>query len=102
MGVMTGPWLVVKWIGIAILLFYLALLVVAIWRYRRKLTRFRSGLFLPLVVGNFVGLSVPWIFEEVVLTRVCFVVAHAIYLYGLAVLVNALAHQDESLLKADS
>ncbi len=101
-GVMTGPWLIVKSVGIAILLLYLVLVVVATWRFRGKLSRLRFGLFAPLVVGNFVGLSIPWIFEEVVLTRICFVAAHVVYLYGLAILVKAMAHQDEVLLRADS
>jgi hypothetical protein len=101
-GVMTGPCLIVKWLGIGILLLYLGSLVVAIWVSRGKVSRLRFGLVAPLVIGNFVGLSLPSIFEEVALTRICFVVAHGIYLYGLAILVRAMAHQDEGLLRAES
>ncbi len=97
-----GPCLIVKWVGIGTLLLYLASLVVAIWQFRGKLSRLRFGLFAPLVVGNFVGLSLPWIFEEAVVTRICFVVAHVAYLYCLAILVKAMVHQDGVLLRADS
>ena len=80
----------------------MAALVVAILRFRGKLSRLRFGLWAPIVMGNFIGLSVPLIFERVVVTRICFVVADVIYLYGLTVLVRAIAGQHQVLLKADS
>jgi hypothetical protein len=94
---MTGSWLIVKWMGITVLGLYLVLILVAIWRFRAKALRLRSGLYLPVIVGNFIWLSVPSIFENVAVTRMCFVVAHAIYLGGIAILVKGLAQKDEEL-----
>ena len=100
-GVMTGPWLIVKWIGIAVLMLYLVLMLVAIWRFRVKLSRMRIGFYMPMILGNFVSLSVPSIFENVIVTRSCFVVAHVIYIVGIVILVGGLVRKDqESLLKA--
>ena len=102
-GVMTGPWLIVKWAGIGVLSFYLVLLVVAIRRYRSKLSRMRSALYVPIVVGNFISLSLPWLFMKAAVTRICFVVAQAIFMYGIAALARSFAHKDQAgLLRADS
>src|SRR6185437_5738727 len=84
---MTGPWLFVKWVGIVVLIGYLALSAVAIWRLRLKKSRLPSNLVWPLIVGNFVAVSLPWIFEDVIFARVCFIVAQVVYLYGLAILI---------------
>ena len=101
-GVMTGPWLIAKWVGIAVLAVYLVLILVAIWRFRTKLSRMRSGFYMPMIIGNFVSLSVPAIFENVVVSRFCFVVANVIYIVGILILVGGLARKDqESLLKAE-
>jgi len=57
---MTGSWLIVKWAGIAVLAFYLALLVISLGFFRGRLPRaafVRS--FVPVVLGNFVSLSGP-------------------------------------------
>jgi hypothetical protein len=97
---MTGSWLIVKWVGIAILTFYLVLLLVAISRFRARSLRLRSGLYLPMILGNFVSLSVPSIFENAAVTRVCFIVAHAIYVAGIVILVKGLAQEDGALLRA--
>jgi hypothetical protein len=83
--------------GITVLGLYLVLILVAIWRFRAKALRLRSGLYLPVIIGNFVGLSLPSIFESVAVTRVCFVVAHAIYLGGVVILVKGLAQKDQEL-----
>jgi hypothetical protein len=87
-GVMTGPWLLVKWAGIAVLLCYLVLSAVVCWRRRRKSSRLPYGLIGPLIVGNVVAFSLPWIFEDVVFARICFVGAQAVYLYGLLILIK--------------
>jgi hypothetical protein len=97
---MTGSWLIVKWIGIAILGCYLVLLVVALWRFRGKLPR---NSFVPIMISNFVALSIPSIFESAVLTRVCFVLAHTVCIIGIAVLTRQLMRKNrEGLLRADS
>jgi len=102
-GAMTGPWLMVKWAGIGILLLYVVLIVLAIVRFRDKLSRMRSALFVPIVLGNFVSLTLPWLFVKAEATRICFVTAQAILVYGIAVLVRNLAHKDQAgPLKADS
>ena len=99
---MTGSWLIVKWVGIAILTLYLVLLLVVIWRFRSKFSRLRSVLYLPQVLGNFVALSVPWIFENLILVRVCFVVAQVIYIGGIVILVRGLIQTDHGwLLRAE-
>jgi len=99
---MTGSWLIVKWVGMTILALYLVLILVATWRLRGKLSRLRSEIYLPMILGNFISLSVPSIFENVAVARVCFVVSHAIYIFGIAILVRGLAQQgQEWLLKAD-
>jgi hypothetical protein len=96
---MTGSWLIVKLVGIAVLCVYLVLMLVAIYRFRTKLTGLQSAVYLPLIFGNFIGLCVPSVFENVAVTRVCFVVAHAIYLVGILILVRGLAQKDQILLK---
>jgi hypothetical protein len=101
--VMTGSWLIVKWAGIGILSLYVVLIGFAIVRFRDRLSRMRSGLFVPIALGNFVSLTLPWLFMNARATRVCFVAAQAIFVYGMAVLVRNLARRDrEGLLKADS
>ncbi len=90
---MTGPWLIVKWAGITILSCYLALIVVVFWRFWGKVSQLRPGLAWPIVLGNFVGQSLPWIFDNVVFARVCFVAASAIYSYGIAVLLRGLTQE---------
>jgi hypothetical protein len=102
-GVMTGPWLIVKWVGVGVLLFYLLLLMHAMRRYRDRLSGMRATLYMPLVVGSFVSLTLPWIFMKAEVTRICFVVAQAIFMYGMAILVRNLKQKDPAgLLKADS
>ncbi len=101
-AVMTGRWLVVKWVGVAISLIYVVLAVEWILRFRWKSPRQRFGSLWPMTAGTFVGLVGPWIFERVLLTRICFVVASAIFLYGVVILVRAIARQDKGLLRADS
>ena len=88
---MTGSWLIVKWVGLAVLALYLVLLLIVLWRVRGKLAELRGGLFLwPILVGNFVGISVPWLYENVAFKRGCFVVASAIYACGIGILVRGL------------
>jgi hypothetical protein len=87
-GVMTGPWFIVKWTGIAVLLCYLALFVVVVRRRRRESPRVAPSAVMPLIVGNFIALCLPWIFESASFTRVCYIAEQAIYLYGLAILVK--------------
>jgi hypothetical protein len=102
-GVMTGPWLIVKWAGVGVLLFYLLLLIHAMRRYRDRLSGMRAALFMPIVIGNFVSLTLPWIFMKAEVTRICFVVAQAIFMYGITVLVRKLTQRDQTgLLRADS
>jgi hypothetical protein len=54
-----------------------------------------------MILGNFVSLTVPSVFENVAVTRVCFIVAHAIYVGGIVILVRGLAQNDEVLLKTE-
>jgi cyanate permease len=93
---MTGAWLIVKWMGITVLGLYCVLILVAIWRFRAKAARLGSGLYLPIIVGNFISLSVPSIFENVAVTRACFIVAHAIFVVGIVILVRGLAQKQRS------
>jgi hypothetical protein len=103
MHAMTGSWLVVKWAGVAIAAAYLLLLLVVTVRFRRDLSRLRGGLILPAVLGVFISLSVPSIFEDVTVTRICFMAATSIYTAGIAILVKGLIEKSHrSLLKADS
>ncbi len=99
---MMDSWLIVKWLGIAVLCAYLVLMLVAIYRFRAKLARLRSAVYLPLIFGNLVGLSLPGILESVVFRRVCFVVAHTIYAVGIVILLRGLTQKDKVLLRADS
>ncbi|MGA8154119.1 MAG: hypothetical protein WB952_24430 [Terriglobales bacterium] len=102
MHAMTGSWLIVKWMGISIAAVYLMLLLVVYMRFRRDLSRLRSGLILPAVLGVFISVSVPSIFEDVVITRVCFVVACAIYIGGIVILLRGLIQENhQSLLKVE-
>jgi hypothetical protein len=102
MRVLTGPWLIVKWTGVGISLTYVALLVVAIRRFGSRLSRMRSALA-PMVLGNLVSFCLPWIFMKAEVTRICIVVAEAIFLYGIAVLARNLVQRDQTgFLKAGS
>jgi len=93
----------VKWVGIAIAAAYLLTLVVAVIRFRRDLSRLRGGSILPAVLGVFISVSVPSIFEDVAVTRICFVAATTIYIGGIAILLRGLIQKNhEGLLKADS
>jgi hypothetical protein len=99
---MTGPWLIVKWLGIAILSLYLALLIAVFWRFRGRRSRIRQGAFLPIYVGGFIGGTVPWIFGNVVFARVCFVSESLVYLFGVTVLLRGLSSEGgKSLFKDD-
>jgi hypothetical protein len=103
MHAMTGSWLIVKWAGVLILTVYSGLILFVLIRFRNDWQRLRAGLGLPIVFGNFIGLSLPWIFEDVVFTRVCRVVAILFYLVGIAILLRGLIEQNhQSLLKAES
>ncbi len=96
---MRGPWLIVKWAGIGILLSYLALLIFAIFRFRSRLVRMRLA-YVPIVLGNFVSLSLPWIFMKAAVTRICFVLAQVIFIYGITVLVKDLARKEQLSLES--
>ena len=91
---MTGSWLIVKGVGIGVQVAYLVVLLAVFWQFRRELARVRFRWVVPVIVGNFVALSVPWIFQNVVISRACFIVAVAIYLAGIAVVVRDLARHD--------
>ena len=100
---MTGPWLMVKWIGLAIAATYLVLLVVVFVRFRRDLSRLRRWLIWPTVLGVFISVSVPGIFEDVMFTRICFIAGSIIYVGGIAFLLRGLAEKNhQTLLKAES
>jgi hypothetical protein len=102
MHAMTGSWLVVKWTGVVILALYTGLILFVFIRFRDDWHRLRAGsLVWPIVLGNLVGISLPWIFEDVVFTRGCRIVAILIYLAGIAILLRGLTEQNhQSLLKA--
>ncbi len=100
MNAMTGSWLMVKWVGILIAVAYLVLLSLVFVRFRRDLSRLRRGLILPAVLGVFISVSVPSIFEDVVITRICFIVTHVIYISGITILLRGLVQKNhQSLLK---
>ena len=102
MHAVTGSWLIVKWLGLLILLTYVVLLLIALWQFRERWSRKRAWLVVPLILGSFLSLSVPSIFESVTFSRVCFVVAQVIYVVGIGALVSELARKDqEGLLRAD-
>ena len=103
MHAMTGPWLMVKWAGVSIDAAYVVTLLVVFRRFSRDLSRLRGGLILPAVLGAFISITVPSIFENVVVTRICFIAATIIYIGGIAILLRGLVQKNhESLLKADS
>jgi hypothetical protein len=103
MHAMTGSWLLAKWIGLVVIAVYATLTLFVLIRFRRDFSRLRPGLILPIIVGNFVSISLPMIFENVVFTRVCFVFAQLIFIGGIVVLVRGLVQENHrSLLKADS
>jgi hypothetical protein len=98
---MTGSWLIVKWVGAGILASYSALLLVVFCWFRAELSRLRSVIYLPQVLGNCVAFSVPWIFENLIFARACFVIAQVIYVSGIVLLVRGLLQADHgSLLRA--
>jgi hypothetical protein len=102
-GVMTGPWLIVKWVGISISAAYLLLMVLVFVRFRRDLSRLRRGLTLPAVLGVFISVSVPSVFEDVLVSRLCFVAAVVIYAGGITILLRGLVQKNhQGLLRADS
>ena len=96
---MTSP--VVKWLGITVLLLYLALVVAVFWRFRGRLSRLRRRVFLPILVGNFIDGCGPWIFGNVVNERVWFVTATAVYLLGIALLLRGLSAESPKVLFKD-
>ena len=91
---MTSSWQVVEGIGIGVQVSYLVLLFAALWQSRRNLRRMRFRWVTPIVIGNFVALSVPWVFESVVVSRACFISALIIYLGGMALVARDLARRD--------
>jgi len=100
MHAMTGSWLIVKWVGISITAGYLVLLLVVVMRFRRDLSRLRGGLILPAVLGVFISVSVPSIFEDVMIARICFVATCVLYIGGIVTLMRGLIQEDHrSLLK---
>jgi hypothetical protein len=103
MHAMTGPWLIVKWVGISVSAAYLVLLLVVFVRFRHNWARLRRWLIWPALCGVFISVSFPSIFEDVTVARVCFVVASLVYVGGSAVLLRGLVQKDhQMLLKADS
>ena len=103
MNAMTGSWLIVKWVGISISAAYLLLMVVVFIRFRRGLSLLRHGLILPAALGVFISTGVPSIFENVMVTRVCFIAAVVIYIGGIGILVRGLVRKNhQGLLRADS
>jgi hypothetical protein len=102
MHALTGPWLMVKWVGVSIAYAYLVLLLTVFIRFRRDLTRLRRWLIWPAVLGVFISSSVPYIFQDVTVTRVCFVAASVVYVGGIGILLTGLAQKNhQALLKAD-
>ena len=97
---MTGSWLILKGVGTGIVVSYLVLLLVVFWQLRRELSRLRFRWVAPIVVGNFVALTLPWIFDSVPAQRACLIVADAIFLGGIAVLVRDLARHDVTAVRA--
>ena len=97
---MTDSWLIVKCAGMGVQASYLVLLLAVVWQFRRELARIRFRWVAPIIVGNFVALSVPWIFESVAVWRACSIVAPAIYLCGMAILVRDLARGDVAVTRA--
>ena len=98
MHAMTGSWLIVKWIGISVAVAYLVLLVVVYVRFRDDLSRLRRWLILPGVLGVFVLDTVPSVFEDVTVTRICFIAASVIFAGGAAVLLRGLYQEDHKAL----
>ncbi len=103
MNAMTGSWMIVKWVGISITAAYLLLMVLVAIRFRRDLSRLRHGLILPAVFGVFISVSVPSIFEDVMVARICFIAAVVIYIAGIGILLRGLVQKNhQGLLRADS
>ena len=95
--------MIVKWVGISIAAVYLLLMVLVATRFRRDLSRLRHGLILPAVLGVFISVSVPSIFEDVMVARICFIAAVGIYIAGIGILLRGLVQKNhQGLLKADS
>jgi hypothetical protein len=93
MHAMTGSWLTVKWVGVAITAIYLVLLLVVLVRFRRDLSRLRHGLIWPAVFGTLISVSIPSVFENAAVTRMCFIASSVLYLIGIAILLRGLAQQ---------
>ena len=103
MNATTGLWLIVKWAGITITAAYLLLMVLVFMRFRRQLSRLRRGLIWPALLGVFISSSVPSIFEDVTVTRICFIAAVVIYIGGIGILLRGLVQKNhEGLLRAES
>jgi hypothetical protein len=103
MHAMTGSWLTMKWVGISIEVTYLILLVVVLRRFRHDLSRLKGGLIWPPVLGVFISVSLPSIFENVMVSRVCFVAAVVIYIGGIGFLLRGLVQKNhQGLLRAES
>ena len=85
----------VKWVGVSIDAAYLLTLLVVLSRFSRDLSRLRGGLILPAVLGVFISVTVPSIFEAVVVTRICFIAATIIYLGGTAILLRGLVQKNQ-------
>jgi hypothetical protein len=99
---LADSWHILKWLGIAVVASYSVLMLVTAWRFRTKLSRLRGEVYWPMILGNFIWLDVPSVFENVVITRVCFVVAHTMFVGGIVILLRGIARQNqERLLKAD-
>ncbi len=100
---MTGSWLIVKWFGVTVMFVYLVLMLVVFRRFRNKLAKLRGGFLIwPVLVGNFAGICLPWLYENVAFKRACFVVESAVYAFGLALLVRGLREPgDTGFVKKD-
>ena len=94
MNAMTGSWLIVKWAGISITATYLLLMVFVLIRFRHDLLRLRHGSILPLVFGVFISVSVPSIFDDVMVARTCFIAAVVIYIGGIGILLRGLIQKN--------
>jgi len=94
---MTGSWLIVKWAVMAVFAAYALLVVVTNRRLYGSFWRIRFG-YMPVVLGNFVTLSVPGIFENAIATRLCFIVAGIVYILGIVTVFRKLSGQAQGSL----
>ena len=102
MHAMTGSWLIAKWIGISIAVAYWVLVVIVYVRFRNDLSRLRRWLILPAVLGGFVLNAVPSVFEDVTVTRICFIAGSGIFAGGTAVLLRGLYQEGHKALFRES